>query len=164
MTFSAFCLWDVAHRYMDTFSIGPMVTARELVWLTSPFGHWDSNSRTSVFTAVCDRIHLDPHFPWYGYNAAAFSLQSKDHKLTETIHSVVFMLHEYILTPFYTVVTVDMSVEMSCKARVVADNSSCRLTFGFLPLGACSVEVRLLTTSEWPSFTFFYVEQVWGWL
>ena len=33
-TFSAFCLRDVTHRLMDTFSIEPVVAAQEVVHLT----------------------------------------------------------------------------------------------------------------------------------
>ena len=30
-TFSVFYLWDVTHRHMDTFSVGPVVAAQEVV-------------------------------------------------------------------------------------------------------------------------------------
>ena len=35
MMISAFYLWDVTHRYIDTFSIGPVVVAQEIVWLSA---------------------------------------------------------------------------------------------------------------------------------
>ena len=31
VTFSAFCLWDVIHRYMNTFFIGPVVAGQQVV-------------------------------------------------------------------------------------------------------------------------------------
>ena len=53
-TISAFYLQDVIHKHMDTFSIGSMLTGQDVVQFTNSFGHWYSNSRCCVFTAVCD--------------------------------------------------------------------------------------------------------------
>ena len=58
-TFSAFYLRNVTYRYMDTFSVAPVVVAQEVMRLIFSFGHLFGNSSPGCFAAVYIEIHLE---------------------------------------------------------------------------------------------------------
>ena len=55
---SEFCLQGVTHRYMETFSIGPVVVAQEVVGHTSSLATGEVTLIQSYFTVICDCICL----------------------------------------------------------------------------------------------------------
>ena len=54
LNFSAFYLRNVTHRYLDTFSIGTVVAAQQVVQLTNPCGSSVITTCSGLYVVVCD--------------------------------------------------------------------------------------------------------------